>query len=81
MVNIVDIRKEEVLGEGLLGSVVDNGTLNGNQVAVKCVPRYSLYGYASSHENNYQHLESLWLCLDHINIVKMHHIGLSDDYR
>ena len=75
MANIINIRKEEVLGTGLFGSVVYNGTLDGNHVAVKCVPRYSL------HEINNQFLESLWLCLDHNNIVKMHHIGLSDDYR
>ena len=75
MANVFNIRKEEVLGNGLFGSVVHNGTLDGNQVAVKCVPRYSV------HEKNIQHLESLWLLLDHNNIVKMHHIGLSYDYR
>ena len=66
---------EEVLGKGLFGSLVYNGTLDANKVAVKCVPRYSV------HEKNIQHLESLWLCLDHNNIVKMHHIELSDDCR
>ena len=76
MADILNIRKEEVLGKGLFGSVVYNGTLDGNQVAVKRVPIYSIH-----EQNNHPLMESLWLSLDHNNIVKMHHIGLSDDYR
>ena len=75
MADILNIRKEKVLGKGLFGSVVYNGTLDGKPVAVKCVPKYSLQ------ENNEKLLNSLWLCLDHNNTVKMHHIELSDDYR
>ena len=75
MAGIFNIQKEQVLGVGLFGSVVYNGTLDGTPVAVKCVPRYSLQ------ENNNQLQEIIWLCLDHNNIVKMHHIELSDDYR
>ena len=75
MAGVLNIRKEQVLGVGLFGSVVYNGTLDEKSVAVKCVPRYSLQ------ENNNQLLESLWRRLDHNNTVKLHHIGLSDDYR
>ena len=74
MAGVLNIRKEEVLGKGLFGSVVYNGILDRKPVAVKWVPRYWL------HENNFQHLKCLF-SLDHNNIVKMHHIGLSDGYR
>ena len=74
MAAILNIRKEQVLGKGLFGSVVVKGTLDGNHVAVKCVP--------SLHEENNQRLEeSLRPCLDHNNMVKMHHIEWSDDCR